>query len=218
MTDTKQHNRKRTILLLITLFVVIGGGTAGVLLATLDRGEATVELEPSTPAAQVADETATPVPATEEPQVEKPEATVPTGYHVGEQAPDFALASLAGETVSLSAFRGRVIILDFWASWCVPCRISMPDLYALWKEHEADGVVFLGVSLDRSEADARSYIQSKSYDGFVPLFGSYTAASNVARRYGVTGIPRTFLIDRDGIIRFADHPSALTPAEVAALL
>jgi thiol-disulfide isomerase/thioredoxin len=141
----------------------------------------------------------------------------PVGNRVGDVAPPFSLPSLAGETRSLSDYRGRIVILDFWASWCVPCRLSMPSLEAMAR-HLGDDVVLLGVSLDRTETEARSYVGSKGYTDLVALYGSLSEARAVASDYGVLGIPRTFVIDREGIVRFAGHPSLLSRGLVESLL
>jgi len=141
----------------------------------------------------------------------------PVGHHVGEVAPSFTLPTLDGELVSLADYRGRVVILDFWASWCVPCRLSMPSLEETAEELGGD-VVLLGVSLDRIEGDARAYIEAKAYTELVAVYGSLSAARAVASAYGVLGIPRTFLIDRDGIVRFAGHPDTLQRTRIEALL
>ena len=217
MPRTRSKRQTRNFFLFTILLVVIAGAAAAILLITLDRSP-----EDSTNDVPVADVAAMETPIDEEPPTVPAAPSSPstpaTGYRVGNRAPDFALTSLDGQTVTLSSYLGRVVILDFWASWCTPCRISMPDLYTLWKDHEDSGVVFLGVSLDRSESDAVAYIESKSYHGFVPLYGSYSAAANVARQYGVSGIPRTFVIDRSGVIRFADHPATLTAVNLATWL
>ena len=131
------------------------------------------------------------------------------GSRVGNIAPPFTLPSLDGAPVSLSDYVGRVVILDFWASWCVPCRLSMPSLEATAGEL-GDDVVLLGVSLDRTEAEARSYVDSREFSALIPLYGSLSEARVVAGDYGVLGIPRTFVIDREGIVRFAGHPNLLT--------
>ena len=140
----------------------------------------------------------------------------PIGHQIGDRAPDFTLRSFNGEDVRLSDYRGRVVILDFWASWCVPCRLSMPTLEDLARRFSE--VVLLGVSLDRSESDARSYLASKEFSELIAVWGSQAAASSVARTYGVSGIPRTFVIDRDGIVRFADHPTRLSTSLIESLL
>jgi thiol-disulfide isomerase/thioredoxin len=146
----------------------------------------------------------------------EPEEPV-VGYRVGNVAPSFSLSSLADESASLVDYRGRVVILDFWASWCVPCRLSMPSLEAMARELGED-VVLIGVSLDRTEADARSYVNTRGYTDLVALYGSLSEARGVATDYGVLGIPRTFVIDREGIVRFAGHPSRLSRNLVESLL
>jgi thiol-disulfide isomerase/thioredoxin len=150
----------------------------------------------------------------EEPE-ETDERTV--GNQVGDVAPLFSLPTLDGETVSLFDYRGRLVILDFWASWCVPCRLSMPTLEAMAGEL-GDDVILLGVSLDRSAADARAYVEAKAYTDLVTLYGSLTSARAVASTYGVLGIPRTFVIDREGVVRYAGHPSLLQRELVESLL
>jgi peroxiredoxin len=142
---------------------------------------------------------------------ERPAATEPPiGYARGSRAPDFTLRSLGGETVTLSDFRGHIVVLDFWASWCGPCRTSMPNLHALWESYRDRGVILIGVSLDRSEADAQAYLQANPFAGMIALWDSVSASQAVARAYGVIGIPRTIVIDADGIVRFAGHPATLS--------
>jgi len=144
-----------------------------------------------------------------------PERDVPAiGYTVGLTAPDFTLATLDGDPITLSDYRGTVVILDFWASWCTPCKTAMPVLHAKWLPYRDQGVVLIGVSLDRTEAEARTYIASSGFTDMITLWQSYRSAQAVAGDYGITGIPRTFVIDRDGIIRFANHPGYLTSSRI----
>lgn len=140
------------------------------------------------------------------------------GPRVGERAPDFTLRTLDGATVSLSQFRGRVVILDFWASWCSPCRATMPTLHALWREVADRGVELVGVSLDRSADAASAYLKANGFRDMVALWDSYAAAQAVATQYRVTGIPHTFIIDRAGIVRFNNHPARLERAAIEPLL
>jgi len=148
-----------------------------------------------------------------------PEALdVPVGNRVGQLAPEFTLAELNGGEVTLSDFRNRVVVLDFWATWCSPCRASMPGLEALRARYQDKGLVLVSVSLDRSGEDARIYLERNSYEEFIGLWESFAAAKQVAGLYGVFGIPRTFVIDRNGIIRYSGHPARLTDATIEPLL
>jgi len=135
---------------------------------------------------------------------------IPIGTAVGQRAPGFTLPDLEGASVSLSDFDGEVVLLDFWASWCAPCRVSMPSLERFRERYAARGMILVGVSLDYSEDDAIGYIESKGYAEMVALYGSFSQAHRVSQLYGAIGIPRTFLIDRQGVIRYAGHPARLT--------
>ncbi|MFC2081775.1 TlpA family protein disulfide reductase [Candidatus Bipolaricaulota bacterium] len=149
-----------------------------------------------------------------EPVIDEP--GTPIGYRVGQLAPDFTLPTLAGDSVSLSDYRGRVVVLDFWASWCIPCRLTMPLLDELSRRFPE--IVLLGVSLDRSRADAIAYHESREDSQLIAVYGSLSAASAVSQTYDVSGIPKTFVIDRNGIVRFADHPANLTEETIESLL
>lgn len=156
-------------------------------------------------------------PASTDPSPNGPVAT-PMGIHVGETAPEFTLKDLNGKSVSLSDYRGEVVIIDFWASWCTPCRSSMPGLKELHTAYQDQGVVMIGVSLDRTEVAAANYLKDNGYDDVIGLWESVSASQNVARLYGVSGIPHTLVLDRYGVIRFVDHPLRLTRAVIEPLL
>ena len=120
---------------------------------------------------------------------------------VGSPAPGFVLPSLEGDAVSSEDFRGKTLVLNFWASWCPPCRAEMPDFQALWEQRQpADDLVVLAVDFlaeDTVEA------ASRFVDEFELTFpvATDTPTGDVALRYGVRGLPATFFIDRDGILR-----------------
>jgi len=128
------------------------------------------------------------------------------GNQIGQQAIDFTLSDLAGSPLALSDYRGQVILLDFWSSTCTPCKTTMPYLEMLRARFADQGLVVIGVSVDETEDAARAYIESNGYTEFIILYSSEAEARAVKSQYGVAGIPHTFVIDRQGIIRHNDHP------------
>lgn len=134
-----------------------------------------------------------------------------------ERAPQFALVSLDGETIRLADFAGRVVVLDFWASWCSPCTKTLPALHALLAPYE-DEVDLLLVSLDKSESAARAAMVAAGYGTSHVLWGSLEEARAVRDLFGVVGIPRTILIDRAGYIRFSGYPTSLSSQDIESVL
>jgi len=110
------------------------------------------------------------------------------------EAADFALPTSDGRTVTLSAFRGRVVLLNFWATWCPPCRVEMPSMDRLYRELMTEGFVILAVDLDESPKLVAKFMKDFRLS-FPALIDS---GSQVASRYGVRGLPTTILIDRQG--------------------
>jgi PKD repeat protein len=139
---------------------------------------------------------------------------ISVGTKVGEKAPDFTLQSLDEQTVSLSQFRGFVVLLDFWASSCGPCRSTLPYLETLRARYAGEGLVLVSVSVDENVEDVRSFLEEGGYSQIVALWQSHEAAEAVRQRYGVTDIPRTFVIDRQGIIRWVGHPIVLRDRDI----
>jgi thiol-disulfide isomerase/thioredoxin len=116
---------------------------------------------------------------------------------VGELAPDFTLVDLEGNQISLSDFRGKTVFINFWATWCPPCRAEMPEIEAIYQEYTDKDVVVIGVDLWESDDVVRQYIQEGGYSWtFVTDTTGVVTAS-----YKVIGIPASFFIDREGIIR-----------------
>lgn len=133
----------------------------------------------------------------------------------GQPAPDFSLLDINGARVSLSDFKGKVVYLDFWASWCGPCRREMPASKRLFQTFKGQDVVFLYVSIDDDEAAWRKAVSEDQLQG-VLLF-SQGGNSEVASQYGVKSIPNYFLINRDGTIANS-NPSRPSGAEIESQL
>ncbi len=127
-----------------------------------------------------------------------------------ELAPQFILSNLDGVEVSLAEYLGSVIILDFWASWCLPCNKTLPDIHALHEAYADQGVVLLIICFDKSEEAARDFLVENGYATENVLWGSLKEARAVKDLFGIEPITHTFVIDRAGYIRFSGHPIRLT--------
>lgn len=109
-------------------------------------------------------------------------------------APGFSLLDTQGKTVALADFKGRVVFIDFWASWCPPCRISIPEVEKLWVDYKGKPVQVLGLNLDDDPDAARRFADRKKIQYPVLLAGG----SDAAAAYGVEGIPHFALVDAQG--------------------
>ena len=118
---------------------------------------------------------------------------------LGKQAPDFQLPDLEGQPVSLSSFRGQPVLLNFWASWCAPCRYEMPFLQEIHEEWtgKSPSVVVLAVNIGESSSKVNEFINM--YNLSFPVL--LDTKQDIARKYNIRAIPTTFLIDKDGIIQ-----------------
>jgi len=132
-------------------------------------------------------------------------------------APFFRLEDRNGRMVSLSNFQDQVVLLDFWATWCAPCRASMPRVERLYKRFRARGLQVIGVNIEGRSDEVLDYIEDGGYS-FLFLFDEGNWRSQITQSYGVTSIPRTYLIDRQGQIVYAGHPDSLSEALVEASL
>ncbi len=139
----------------------------------------------------------------------------------GAALPQLTLATLAdpSRSISLAALRGQVVYVDFWASWCVPCRLSMPALDALYRKNRERGFTVIGVNQDVSTADAQRFL-SRIAVSFPLARGADEAA---ARAFDVRAMPSGYLVDRKGIVRrvhrgFTTDTPAELEREIAPLL
>ena len=136
-----------------------------------------------------------------------------TSVEVGKKAPDFSAPSPDGKTISLKESLGKVTIIDFWASWCGPCRMENPNVVAMYNELHEKGLNIIGVSLDKDEAKWKEAIEK---DGL-----SWNHISNlnfwqdpIAEMYNVKAIPATFILDANGVIVAKDLRGAELKAKV----
>jgi peroxiredoxin len=113
-------------------------------------------------------------------------------------APDFTLKSSNGENIKLSELRGQVVLINFWASWCGPCRQEMPELNKLYEKYKKLGFIILGVNVEEDETAALRIIEEDKI-GFPVLFDS---ENKVSKLYNVDAMPTTVLVARNGSMRY----------------
>lgn len=119
------------------------------------------------------------------------------GDSVGKIAPDFTLTTLDGKKVKLSDYRGKAVLLNFWATWCGPCKVEIPWFMELEKQYGPQGLVVLGVAMDDDGKDSVPKFAREMKIDYTVVLGN----DDVADQYGgVEGLPTTFYIDRDGKI------------------
>ena len=116
---------------------------------------------------------------------------------VGKKAPSFVAPKVGGQLVSLENYKNKPLVLNFWASWCPPCRDETPGMERIWRKYEDQGVVILGINVQDGEKEAERYISEfgVTFSNALDLDGSITVD------YGVTGLPVTFFIDNDSVVK-----------------
>ena len=145
------------------------------------------------------------------------------GIEVGNTAPDFDGNTTDGGQIKLSDYLGQVVVLDFWGSWCDPCKNSMPHLDDLATEYSDQGLVVIVVSTDEDEQDTISFLAANGLTQFVSVWEPGGKNDNfIDSLYNVTSYPTTFMLDKQGVIRWISigfpSPNPITEAMIESLL
>ena len=126
-----------------------------------------------------------------------PRSDADTAIQVGEQAPDFELESLEGQLVRLSALQGKPVVINFWATWCTPCRKEMPHFERVYDEYREMGLEFYAINVGESKVAVSDFMERLGVDLPVLIDAEETAQTD----YKILPLPATFFIDREGMIR-----------------
>lgn len=136
----------------------------------------------------------------------------PSVVAVGKPAPPYTATSLNGDTVSLGALRGKVVLLNIWATWCAPCREEIPYLQTLFARHEKDGFEIVGVSVDARGSATTVESFRKDFGMTYPIW--LDPDERVQTLFLALGVPASYLIDRDGILRWK-HLGTVKPSDTS---
>lgn len=142
-------------------------------------------------------------------QADVPAPVRPVKADVGYSAPDFELENLAGEAVKLSDYRGQVVVLNFWATWCAPCRIELPVLKGLSKKYGDDSLVVLAIDQGEPREEVAAFAQKNEFSFTVLL----DTDLSLGKAYKAHTIPTTYVVDADGVIQYKRR-GVLIPGEL----
>lgn len=131
-------------------------------------------------------------------------ATARAEVKVG-QPVDFKLQTLDGKTLSPKELKGKVVLLDFWATWCPPCREEVPHMVKINEEYGSKGLQIIGVSLDRSIGDMKPFVAQNK----MTWQHTFDGRGTLSKQFGADSIPRVFLFSPDGVLRWTGHPANL---------
>jgi peroxiredoxin len=137
----------------------------------------------------------------------------PAGVNEGNQARDFSLETLDGSRVSLEDYRGKVVLVNFWATWCPPCRDEVPDIETTYRERRDEGFVVLGVNVEEPRGAVEPFVAE--FDMTYPVL--LDESGQVLKMYRAIGLPMSVVVDQEGVIR-ARHVGFLTAAELERYL
>ncbi len=134
---------------------------------------------------------------------------------IGSPAPNFTLTTFDGQQITLEALRGKVVVINFWASWCKPCEQEATDLEAAWRYYEDRGdVVFLGIDWTDTNTQAMAYLAK--FDITYP--NGPDLGTRISQAYRTTGVPETYIVDQDGVLVYIKLSPFLSLAEIKAAI
>jgi cytochrome c biogenesis protein CcmG, thiol:disulfide interchange protein DsbE len=130
---------------------------------------------------------------------------------VGKKAPDFSMTSFNGDEIHLSELRGKVVVLNFWASWCKPCEQEAVDLEHAWRFYQSQGdVIFLGIAWTDTEKKSLDYLER--FD--ITYFNGPDLGTRISQAYRITGVPETYIIDQSGTLAYVKLSPFLSSDEI----
>ena len=142
---------------------------------------------------------------------------VQSALAVGSPFPDFNEKDTDGKPLSISGYKGKVVLVDFWATWCGPCVAELPSVISAYEKHHAKGFEIIGISLDKDQKKLESFTKQKNIP-WPQYFDGLGWQNKLAQQYGVNSIPATYLLDREGKIIAKDLRGEALEAAVAAAL
>lgn len=132
----------------------------------------------------------------------------------GQPAPDFTITSFAGETYHLAELKGQVVVINFWASWCIPCEQEAAALENMWRRYKDQGVIFLGVDYVDTETEAKRFMAR--FDITYP--NGPDLGTRISQSYRIKGVPETYIVDKNGTLAFVKIGPFLSESEISGAI